>query len=191
MSGLCEKEKQKVISGNEHTCPFRSDYRFHVCPIKSCAQNTTATASGCLQIDRVRPEGAKIISDAEITLYKYGKKISPRLVQIKRKKAVGRVKRILILHRYIAHIKDRYGHLPHGRFTIRILKSLERRYPLHVKELQFENWMWEYFLDEEEWASFSSKLEEECRSLLPFNLLHIKIAAYEYILSKFNGEAIK
>lgn len=172
------------------SCPYRREYVFKQCQIKSCSNYNEITPSNCLKLDRVRPEGAKIISDAEINLYKFGGQISTRLVQMKRKSAIARVKRMLVLNSFLTHIKEKYGAAPHGVFINRLLKKLEQRYPLRIKELGWENWMWEYLLDEEEWERFISTSGSQ-EKFGVHSLLRLKIDAYEKVLRKFNSGSTK
>ena len=166
-------------------CPYVSWYQFNQCSIKSCKQHTTEAPHHCLAVDRIRPEGTKVISDAEIHLYKYkDDKISTRLVQMRRKNATDRVRNLLVLHAFIEHIRENKE--SGGVFTTPSLTRMERRYPLRIRKLNWQNWMWEYLLDDATWKSFRTGKSKELAEIGLDQLLCIKLTKLEKLLQDFN-----
>ena len=135
-------------------CPYIDWFEFEQqCPIKTCKNNTLMTPSGCIELDRVRPAGAKYISDAELNYYKGVKTASrtDRCISMKRKEAVENVKSILVLWHFLMYIQEKYG--KHEKFCSAVVTptmvELEKEYPLNIQDLHFKNWMWHYLLNEE------------------------------------------
>ena len=136
------------------------------------------TAHRCLAVDRVRPEGNKVISDAEINLYRLDGRENTRQVQVKRKRAVKRVKSILVLREFIAFIRNEYK--SGGVWKTATIRKLESRYPLRVEQLGWENWMWEFFLDVAAWEKFCSQSQGgECSEFNLHTLLSTKLETIE------------
>lgn len=189
-----QKAKSRVKSveydeSDVHTCPYVPWYQFLRCRIATCKNYNTLTPCRCLGIDRVKPEGTKIISDAEIHLYKFkGTGISTKVVQLKRKRATLRVKAILTLREFIQYIKDTYK--GGAVWSTPSIRSLESSYPLKLSLLQWENWMWEYLLDETVWKEFLGRQDGECRDLNLHNLLAVSLSKYEKLLREFNNPEI-
>lgn len=140
-------------------CVYNDWYKFYECTITTCKNHTLALNSRCLAVDRKAPEGMKVISDEELRLYKFcGEKITTRGVSAKRKEATDRVKNILLLREFILHIEREFrvgGEQP--VFTLKALLKRESVYPLKLKELAFENWMWEHLLDLATFNSFKKQ----------------------------------
>lgn len=172
-----------------YTCVYVDNYKFHECTIKSCKNFTDVTRSKCLAIDRVQPVGNKIISDAELHLYKFGKeKVSTRLISIKRKKAITRVKAILILHSFIEYIRD--NHRPKKRaYEGKLIEKLELDYPLKVRKLQFYNWMWPYLTSKKVWKKFTTKKGGECAAFKVHMLLNLTRMKYETLIKQLKEES--
>lgn len=176
------KPQEKINS-----CPYVQWFEFKKCTIRSCKNYNDITENKCLAIDRIKPEGAKIISDAELHLYKLKDlNISTRLVQIKRKKFVDRVKQIVILFEYINFIKK--NKIGGGVFTKQCLIDLEKEYPLKLKRLGWENWMWEYALDLDVWNEFVTKSPGECKEFELYQIFAVKQSRFDKLLSEFNQE---
>jgi hypothetical protein len=175
-----EKAKPTVAQ-----CLYVSWYKFHKCTIKTCKNYTEMTEHQCLGVDRIKAEGAKIISDAEIHLYKFSKDgISTRLVQLRRKTATTRVQCMMILKEYLEYIR---ANKPSGGvFTSTELLAAEKSYPLKVSRLGWQNWMWEYFLDKEVWASFRATKTADLSSISFDQLLCMKVSKYKKLEHDFN-----
>lgn len=179
---------QRVESVPQHKgqCPYVDWYKFNVCAITSCKNYTEETERRCIALDRVRPEGTKVISDAEIHLYKLNNKgLGGRIVQIKRKKAVDRVKCILILHKFISFL--RLNKEEGGVFNTPLIQELETLYPLKIRKLGFKNWMWEYLLDAKTWEEFLKDADGDCREYTVQQLLACKPLKFERLVTEFNN----
>lgn len=171
-----------------HTCIYVEQFRFRECTIKTCKNYTDVTATKCLAIDRVQPVGNKIISDAELHLYKYSKeKVSTRLISLKRKKAIMKVKAILILHSLLEYIRENYK--PKGRvFKCNQITKVEAEYPLKIRKLQFQNWMWPYLISKKVWRKFVTKKGGECSIFKPYTLLNLDRTEFDSLISKLKEE---
>lgn len=167
-----------------HTCIYVEQFKFRECTIKTCKNFTPVTATKCLAIDRVQPVGNKIISDAELHLYKYSdEKVSTRLISLKRKKAIMRVKAILILHSLIEYIRDNYK--SKGQvFASALVTEIESEYPLKVRKLQFQNWMWPYLTSKKVWRKFATKMGGECAIFKPYMLLNLDRVKFDSLISQ-------
>lgn len=179
MNMLAQPDTTRMIpvtldQGEANQCPYVSWFRFQKCTIRSCKNFSTKTKSCCLAIDREAPTGNKIISDAEIHLFKYPNDgVSTRHVSMKRKKAVDRVKCMLMLHSFIVHIKGKYGsssEVEREHFDPAIGVA-ESAYPLRIPRLQFKNWMWTRLLSETEFALFLKDSQGECAEFGMHDLL--------------------
>jgi hypothetical protein len=158
------------------TCPYRSWYRFKTCNIKTCKNYTSRTATKCLALDRESPTGNKIISDAELHLFKFSEMgVSTRLVSHKRKKAVTRVKQLLALSHFLEHVQRTYGSTSAEArvFKDPELQDMESQYPLKVKRLHFENWMWPFLISRREYKVFASRGTGEASEFTVMDLLDI------------------
>lgn len=183
-----EKERREIPIRAErpvHSCIYVENFQFHECTINSCKNHTEVTITKCLAIDRVQPSGNKIISDAELHLYKFSdRKVSTRLISIKRKKAIMRVKGILILHAFIDYIRDGYREKAKKEYTCKIIDKLESSYPLKVRKLQFENWMWPYLTSKKVWRKFATHKGGECEEFKVFMLLNLTRIKYDNLLKQ-------
>ncbi len=163
------------------TCPLVDWYKIRHCDIPTCKHYTAETQHHCLELDRRKPEGTKQFSDAELNLYKFkNRKISTRLVQMHRKSAVQNVKAILVLRGYIDWIAENFK--PLKRYKQADMRLLEQEYPLKIKRLGWQNWMWQYFLDDEIWKKFVQRSEGECKQFSQHLLLGIKLTRYEILV---------
>lgn len=163
---LRDKDKIKTIPviAKFNTCPYVEWYKFGKCEVTTCKNHTTKTKTSCLALDRQAPTGNKIISDAEIHLFKFAEdNVSTRLVALKRKRAVTRVKSVLILKSYIEYLEQKYSKTETWkRYKSELTVRYEARYPLKIKKLRFQNWMWPYFISKTEYKAFTSKNGGEC-----------------------------
>lgn len=161
-----------------YRCPYQSWYRFTSCTISSCKNYTEKTKSHCLGIDRKAPIGNKVISDAEIHLFKFPEgEMSTRNVSLKRKRAVTRVKCIIALHGYLQYLRNEHeGTREEGKeYRAPDIGVAESRYPLKIQRLRFKNWMWRLLLNEKEYASFvRSGGGGECRELELHEILSMR-----------------
>lgn len=184
---ILERRKEIRISmeGPIHTCIYVEQFQFRQCTIKTCKNYTPITTSKCLAIDRVQPVGNKIISDAELHLYKYSsEKVSTRLISLKRKKAITRVKAILILHSLLEYIRENYK--PKGRvWDGSTMMKAESEYPLKVRRLQFKNWMWPYLVSKKVWNKFATKKGGECAAFKPHMLLNLDRESFDSLIAQF------
>lgn len=165
-------------------CVYIPQYMFRACTIKTCKNYTAITSSRCLAIDRVQPIGNKIISDSELHLFKFSEAgVTSRLISIKRKKAVFRVKAILVLYSYLQYIKEHYK--PTGElFRGKHIEKAEVSYPLKVRKLGFRNWMWRFMVDPEVYAKFTKKKEGECSTFKVHMLLDVTAMKFENLLAQ-------
>lgn len=179
-----ERRSEVIPIRQVHTCIYVEAYQFNECTIRTCKNFTDVTASKCLAIDRVQPVGNKIISDAELHLYKYSAdKVSTRLISIKRKKAITRVKAILILHSLLEYIRDNYK--PKDRvYNTKLIEKLENEYPLKVSKLQFYNWMWPYLTSKKVWKKFAKLKGGECSDFKIYMLLNLTKSKYDTLISQ-------
>lgn len=134
-------------------CPLYEDYRFRTnCTISSCKNYSPFTPSRCLGIDTKFSSDDKTITDVELLHYKFNnKEISIKEVTAFRKRAVDRVKSVLVLYRLVSHISEKedfsegtkyqYGKYP-------IIDELVQNKPLRVKVLGFQPWMLKFIFDE-------------------------------------------
>lgn len=150
-----------------NTCIYVDWYKFHVCGITTCKNHNTITKSNCLAIDRVQPSGnTKIITDAELHFYKFSKeKISTRLVSLKRKKALTRIKILLTAKKYIEYINQNFSSSQKKEQTSEIASKFLRKFPLRVKRIKFEPWMWQIYIDEKVFQKFSESLDGEASEI--------------------------
>lgn len=164
-----------------YDCPQSDWFKFKTCTIKTCKNYTEETVSKCLGIDRIKPEGSKVISDAEIHMFKFRKAgITTRLVQIKRKEAIERIRFILVLQRFVSWIKATYT--SGAVFTLDALLDAEDVFPLKIRRLGWENWMWEYFIDEDVWVEFCKKAGIKPSEVNQGQLLFMKASRYEKLV---------
>lgn len=155
-------------------CPYIGWYRFQKCTISTCKNFSAKTRSSCLALDREAPVGNKIISDAELNLYKYPDAgVSTRLVSMRRKKAVARVKSMLALNGYIAHLRVKHGMTSEAAQEYRApeIGVAESAYPLRVPQLQFKNWMWKLLISDKEYEAFTMIGGGECADIELHDLL--------------------
>ena len=171
-----------------HSCVYVEGYRFYECVIKTCKNFTDVTKTKCLAIDRVQPVGNKIISDAELHLYKFtDTRVSTRLVSIKRKKAVTRVKAILILNSLIEFIRENYK--PGEKaYSGKMVEKLELDYPLRIRKLQFYNWMWPYLTSKKVYKKFVTKKGGECSTFKVHMLLNLTRMKYETLIKQLKED---
>lgn len=164
-----------VLDESTNRCPYIGWYRFKECNITTCKNFTTKTASRCLGIDRKAPSGNKVISDAELHLFKFPEDdVSTRLVSMRRKRAITKVKCILSLNGYLNHLRMKYeGTAEQSReYRAPAIGVAESSYPLKIGRLRFKNWMWKLLLSEKEYAAFAQSggggecLEFELHDLL-------------------------
>lgn len=141
----------KSLDAAVHECVYVDWYKFKMCTIKTCKNHSLAVPSRCLAVDRVAPSSNKVISDAELNLYKFAEDgISTRLVSIKRKKAIDRLRNILILDEYIEFIKRNFAESRkiNPKLPQRMISRLEARFPLKVKRLDYQRWMLKHVFDD-------------------------------------------
>ena len=173
-----------------HKCMYVPWYEFKKCTVTTCKNHTEAVSNGCLALNRVIPEGAKVISDEELRLFKFsGKKITTRLVSEKRKQAVDRVRAALIVREYVKYIREEH-HIPGQQavFTYTILLKLQRRFPLNLKPIGFENWMWEHLLDADTFAKFKqARRGGECGSVRLQDILALNDERWALLKQKLAG----
>lgn len=175
---------QPETSLDINVCLYQEWYKFHTCSIRSCKNYTEVTKSKCLAIDRVQPVGSKVISDSELHYFKFSdKNVSTRLISLKRKKAVTRVKAILILNSLIEYIRDECK--PVGEeLSGKAVEKLESSYPLKIKKLGYARWMLPYIVDEKFYKKFLKKKEGECSSFKLCTILSLTPMKFERLLTQ-------
>ena len=126
-----------------------------------------------------------MISDAEINLYRLDSKENTRHVQVRRKRAIRKVKSILILREFVEFIRT--NHTEGGVWTGTNVHKLEASYPLRLTKLGWKNWMWEYFLDAEVWDKFCSTTKGgECSEFGLHTLLSTKLETIAALYKELN-----
>ncbi len=167
----------------ENSCQFINWYKFKKCVVGSCKNYSLKVPSRCIAIDRKPPEGNKIISDEELRFFKFkDNEMCTRLVSLKRKKAVQRIKCMLILKEFIEFIRDNRSVLNVDLSPRHI--EWEREYPLKIRMLGFQRWMWGYLLDEEEYKEFTKGKAGECKEVELYEILAMTRAQFD----KLKGE---
>lgn len=184
------KVTPEVLKKPIKACVYVPQFKFRECTITSCKNYSAITDSKCLAIDRVQPTGNKAISDAELHLFKFsGENVTSRFVSIKRKKAVERVKAMLILHAYITWICTKFKPTPGKVFASRQIDKAEAGYPLKVKKLQFKNWMWEHITDAQVFSEFlQKKASGECMAFGVHTLLNMTEMKYAVLKSQVEAQ---
>jgi len=134
-------------------CPLNENYLFKTrCRINTCKFFSPTTANRCLGMDIVFSAEDKPVSDAELLYYKFhDREMTVKDVARVRKKAIDRVKSLIILHRLIQTISEKcevdqgMSYVP-GRSKIvdRVLSAEPLSYPM----LDFHPWMLCYLFDE-------------------------------------------
>lgn len=165
----------------ENKCMYVEWYKFNRCDIRTCKNYSDVTPTRCLGIDRVQPSGTKIISDAELHMYKFSSdKVSTRLVSLKRKKAMNRIKVILVLNEYLNFIRT--THKPENRvYQNEYTTRLEKQFPLKVKRLKFESWMWPHLVDVNNFKKFSLGLDGESKEIELHELLGTTLMKFKML----------
>jgi hypothetical protein len=176
---------RKVINIMElpiRACVYIDWYKFRRCDVRTCKNFTSATSSRCLAIDRVQPIGNKIISDAELHMFKYPKAgVSTRLISLRRKKAVQRVKAILVLHEFVSYINQTKR--PDDRYwSGKLVERLELDYPLRIMKLGYMNWMLPHLTSVDLYEQFATKMKGECLSFKIHHLLDITEMKFQALL---------
>jgi len=124
------------------------------------------TKTSCLAVDRAPPVGNKVISDAEIHLFKFNNTgVTGRLVAAKRKRAITRVKSILTLHAYITWIRGKFKPEEHKFYRGKYLERAELEYPLKISRIGFKNWMWIHIVNKDVYKQFLGKKEGDCTEI--------------------------
>lgn len=166
-----------------HTCVYVEEFRFRVCEIKTCKNWSSVTNTKCLAIDRVQPVGNKIISDAELHLYKYSaENVSTRLISLKRKRAITRVQTLIVLNTYIEFIQETCRPRRGKVYDTELMRELESVYPLRIKRLQFKNWMWPHLASKKVWKKFVELKGGQCGSIRPHMMLNISREQFGILL---------
>jgi hypothetical protein len=170
------------------TCPYVEDYKFKLCEITTCKNYSIVTNCHCLSIDRVSTTGIKVISDAELNLFKFSeKKVTTRLISMRRKQAIERVKCMLILKRYLDFVIEKYELQGENSPFIkgRYIQSAQTRYPLSTRKLRFKNWMWHYIVDPVVLEEFKEQHKGgECKEFKIEQMLNVTSLKYERLLKE-------
>ena len=170
-----------------NTCLYVEWYKFHKCEIRTCKNFTSITRTSCLALDRVNPSGVRAITDAELHMYKYPEaKVSTRLIALKRKAAVDRVKAMLVLRELIEFIREK-NHVGQSVETPATIK-LESLYPLKVKKLKFESWMWPHIVSTKTYEEFLSRQSGECSQIYLHQLLNITAMKFDALARSLTKE---
>lgn len=134
-------------------CPLNENYRFKSrCRVKTCKFFSPSTKNRCLGMDIRFSAEDKPVSDAELLRYKFpDKEMSVRDVTRVRKKSVERVKSLIVLHRIVQEIDNRYSEeegLSYERGKSDIVDGVLDSMPLNLNLLDFKPWMLCFLLDE-------------------------------------------
>lgn len=145
-------------------CQYNKDYRFRQCGITTCKNHTEVTPHKCLAIDRVSPNGAKLITDVELHHYKLpDANISTKYVSIRRKEAMKRCSAVLTLLKFIEFISEKYKNKKDA--ASKKMESVNEEkivrcqssYPLNLPDLKFQPWMWNWLVSKKAFEEFKSK----------------------------------
>ena len=170
-------------------CVYVHWYKFKQCRIKTCKNYTSITSTHCLTIDRVQPAGVKIITDAELHMYKFpADNISTRLVSLKRKKALTRVKSVLILRQFIAYLYGKYAQEEAKDVHTKYTERAEKAFPLKIQKLGFRRWMWHHLVSAQEYKEFTRGREGECTLFALHDLLHMTDMKFKALCQSLTKE---
>lgn len=128
------------------TCPLNEDYRFFGrCRIKSCKNQTSLTKRGCIALDHIYPGGEKVISDAELMVYKFrGEASSVRSVGSKRKRATTYVRQYILFYYFIQFIRERFASptiFYYSEGIEPLVDNILALKPMKRERLAFKPWM--------------------------------------------------
>ena len=169
----------------DNTCPLQQSYKFDgLCEVKTCKNHSMSLKpSGCIAIERVDPDGKKMISDVEIHALKFqGHDVSTRLVSLRRKEAVDNVMSVIVLDRFFTHLKEKTSAAKLNSIGGGDLAKLEKEFPLNVKTLGVHRWMWHYILD----GTFDNYLQKQTAdSNSPWSVLSTTRIQYEAMRAKY------
>ena len=180
---------QSDLSAHQvQTCVYVPAFKFKKCDIRSCKNWSEVTKASCLAIDRAQPVGNKIISDAEIHLFKFDKAgVTGRLVAAKRKRAVSRVKSILTLHAYINWIRAKFKPTEPKFYRGKYIERAELEYPLKVSRVGFKNWMWPHLVDTDVYKQFLGKKEGDCTEIELHHMLDMTDLKFSVLAEQVKG----
>ncbi len=180
------KVKQQPIAETKipirplHECIYLENYRFYECSVKTCKNWSAEVKTRCLGIDRINPIGNKHISDSEILIYKLkDTNVQLRMVSLRRKEAVDSIKCMYILDKFIGWIVDN-GEPIKGYQPKPSMLECEKRYPLKVKLLKFESWMW-YYMTELVYTEFTNRVGGETVDYSMKDLLDLSAPQYKHV----------
>ncbi len=87
-------------------CIFVDWFHFNgKCPVRTCKFNTVRLDSGCMAKTLTATDNKKIVSDHELMYHKFSE-LNLAQVAAKRKEAILRVKKMLVLYEYIEFLKE-------------------------------------------------------------------------------------
>lgn len=165
-----------------NNCPLVDWYKFKVCKLYTCKNYTKVTRRRCLELDRVKPK-TKSYTDAELHLYKYKEdNVTTRLVGIRRKKAIDRVKSVLVLKRWLELLVT----YPVVKVTLTPQQEKQQnKFPLNIKKLGWDPNYWHY-MTEKDFNNFIkiSNKEAECNLLTLKDVLQITDRKYKTLIKE-------
>lgn len=130
-------------------CPVESAYLFTTqCSIRSCKYHSEAVQDHCLlRAGYVKDD--KVLTDVELLKYKFpDTNLSEKEVGALRKKAVDRVKNVIMLYKCLTFIKENCNKVESFTYSeTGLIAELLSRKPLSISRLSFEPWMFVYLLD--------------------------------------------
>ena len=137
-------------------CPLNNWYTFNTCKITTCKYSSSKLKTGCMRLERKNTEGYKSMSDGELFYYKFTEEEDIKKAASVRRKAVSRVKSILVLHRFLDYIRENFEPLFFLDEESKELTSILSMYPFNVKELKVEYWMLFYIFDDSVFHRFTN-----------------------------------
>jgi hypothetical protein len=138
-----------------YKCVYVDWFQFNTrCPITTCKFHSSRVDSGCLAINRKSTNSKKFMSDPELLYYKFDPEVdNTQIVALRRRTALTNVKKIILLHHFIEHVRttgNRELPAPNGALQLAALQ----KYPLKLKKLHVEPWMLNYLFDAGVYANF-------------------------------------
>lgn len=143
-----------MSEGDIKQCPLNERYKFKTkCRITTCKFYSPVTRNRCLGMDIRFSAEDKPVSDAELLRYKFpDKEMTLRDTTRLRKKAVDRVKNLIVLHKLIHVIEEKMSPeegLDYVEGKSEVVDRVLLTSPLSLPILNFKPWMLTLIMDEE------------------------------------------
>ena len=142
----------KTVEQKLFTCPEEPMYKFpDACVITSCQYHSVRCGNNCISLNK--KESVKTISDQELLYYKFDKKSKVPLRNIgnMRRRAIGNVKRAVMLFYILRHIEENYlesNGLVYREGDSPVIDSVISSSFLKLKRMKFKPWMLKFIIDE-------------------------------------------